>query len=1056
MTPPVPDDLRATLADQTAATALVARLLPHADAATAGAHLSEIAALPLPSRSLAALIEALPRMADLSWTLLTIKRWLRAQEGGGAAVEPAVIAALAPVVSHGPWLARLVQRLPDLAYGLAVDASRATERPAEDYQRMAATAISPGATQAEAERALRALRNREMLRIASRELSGEDIRETMRELTNLASALCEAALAFAGQDATARFGAPLTDLGEPCRAVIMGMGKLGGGELNMSSDIDLIYLYETDEGGTDGVRPPDVTPLPGISPRAVSLHEYHARMFETVGALLGRATEDGFCFRVDLGLRPEGMHGPVCNSIAAAEAYYEQWGHAWERVAWLRARPVAGALALGASFLEAIRPFVYRRSLDPGAIDEIGRMKVQIDQRANRATRPGEHGFDLKLGEGGIREIEFFVNALQLVWGGRAPHVRDVSTLRALDRLMFAGLIRPDDHEALRDAYVLYRRIEHRLQMREDRQVYELPADAPTVDGLARGMGIHPAGGVTAGEQLLARIGGHARRVSAIFRGLLDSGSSTPDDEDAAADAWLVTALDERAAVDVRQAALRSLGFPEPDAALDLVRSLQHVPSSPLHVRHVGRQGALARTLLREVARSSAPNQALLHVRDLIRTLPDRSSVYDLLRDSAPVLRMLVTLFAASPFLSRAIIRRPTLLDTLIFQGRGPARKVRAEMDAELVRLLATVDLGAGLDLCRRYHTEEMVRIGLLDIAGGLDVESVGHQLTDLADTLVDSVLRLTRADLVGTHGATDGELAIFGLGRLGAREMGYGSDLDILFVYGGSGRHDPAVDRHAWFTRLAQRLITNISCLLQGGRLYEVDTRLRPSGSRGPLVSSLDSLRAYHEDGGAAVWERQALLKCRFVAGDVALDAPMRELLDRVVFRDQPVADLIPEMRRIRMRVESEVAREGGGSYNLKLGRGGIMDIEHVVQLLQLVQGAAHPELRVRSTYEALRAIKQSRMLPAQTATTLLEAYSFLRRLENRIRVVNDSPPTGMSALDTTSKDVVRLARRMGYGDLPGEPAATQLLAHYERHTGSVRTIYDTLLPEGDHGRQD
>ena len=1052
---PLEDSIRATLADPALARGLLAGVLPRVDASAAAGHLAEIAALPLPDSALGAVVEALPRMGDVAWTLLQLKRWLRARVDEGAPVDAPLVSVVAPVMSHSPWLARLLQRSPELAVGLAADRSLTSERSAEDYLHAAHAVVSAGGTLTDAERGLRAVRNREILRIVAREVAGEDIRETMRELSHLAAALVEAALWRAHREVGARFGTPRpADAPErPCRSVVMGMGKLGGGELNLSSDIDLIYLYETDEGGTDGVLPPGVPAAPGVAPRAVSLHEYHVRLFELTSALLSKQTGDGFCFRVDLGLRPEGIQGPVCNSVAAAEAYYEQWGHAWERVAWLRARPVAGDLALGAAFLEAVRPFVYRRSLDPGAIDEIGRMKRQIDQRASRAARAGERGYDLKLGEGGIREIEFFVNALQLVWGGRAPHVRDQSTLRALDRLLFAGLIRAEEHEALRDAYVLYRRAEHRVQMREDRQAYSLPAEAEGVDAIARGMGI-VGRGQTAGEALLARIERHAERVSAIFRGLLESHGAAPESDDGALDAGIEAALDERVPEAARTEALAGLGFAPPDRALDVLSSLQRVPASPFHVRHVSRQGELVRALMRDVARCPAPLEALVHVRELVRTLSDGSGIYDLLRDRPAVRRMLITLFAASPFLSRAVIRRPSLLDTLVFQGSGPACKRRGEMDTDLQRLLATTtDLGHALNLSRRFHTEELVRVGLLDIAGGLGVEEVGRQLSDLADTLVEAVLRLTREALVASHGPMEGHIAVFGLGRLGAQEMGYGSDLDILFVYDGSARHTGEADAHAWFTRLAQRLITNVSCMLQEGRLYEVDTRLRPSGSRGPLVSSFEAFRAWHEDGDSAVWERQALLKCRLVAGDRALETPVGALVDRVVYRPVTVADLVPEMRRVRARVETEVAREGGGAYNLKLGRGGIMDIEHVVQLLQLVHGASRPELRVGSIYAALRAVRLSRILPVATVTSLLEAYSFLRRLENRIRVVNDRP---IDALDTTSEDVVRVARRMGYGDLPGEPAAQQLLAHYQRHTETVRSIYDSLLSEGGHGRQD
>jgi glutamate-ammonia-ligase adenylyltransferase len=422
--------------------------------------------------------------------------------------------------------------------------------------------------------------------------------------------------------------------------------------------------------------------------------------------------------------------------------------------------------------------------------------------------------------------------------------------------------------------------------------------------------------------------------------------------------------------------------------------------------------------------------------------------------DTPPVLRLLVTLFAASPLLARAVIRRPYLLDSLVFQGRGPREKEQAEMAAELQALLGKApDLDHALNACRRYQTEELVRIGLLDIGGGLSVEEVGRQLTRMADTLIEAVLHLTREALTESHGPMEGSLAIFGLGRLGSREMGYGSDIDIVFIYGGTAVGPEGKDRHTWFTRLAQRFVTNTSSLLYEGRLYEVDTRLRPSGSQGTLVSSFEAFRAYHEDGAASWWERQALAKCRFVAGERALEQPVLELVSRVVFRPDPPADLGAQMRRLRARLESEVAREKAGSYNVKLGRGGIMDIEFAVQYLQLMHGYEHEALRTGNVYEVLRKLKDTALLPAATTASLLEAYTFLRRLENRIRVVNDRP---IEALDSTSVEAVRLARRMGYGDLLGSSAVDQLVGHYRRHTEAVRATYDALLPEESHGRQD
>ena len=1091
-----PEELRLLFMDEDACVRWVRELLPREPAPEIAAALACLARLPLTADALAELPRLLPRAAAPEKTLHVLARYLGGLCDAGHEITPEVVAVTGRVISHSAFLARVLLRDPDLGPDLASDPARLRERTEDDY-RSRALALDPTLDRPAFERALRRLRYAEMLRIAARELLGEDVRETTRELSGLASALVEAALRYATSATRARFGMPwaTTPDGDrhECRAAVMGMGKLGGRELNYSSDIDLIYFYETDEGSTEGTA----------SARPVSLHEYHTRLFELVTALVSRTTEDGFCFRVDLGLRPEGKSGPICNSVPAAEAYYESWGHAWERVAWLRARPVAGDLALGRELLASLTPFVYRRSLDPASIDEIGRMKDLIDARATREAGVGARGFDLKLGRGGVREIEFFVNALQLVYGGRVPLVRDPSTLTSLERLFFSGIVGRAEQEALRDAYLLLRRVEHRIQIREELQTHELPTDRATLDGIAHGLGLPD------GAALLEQVRAAAEAVSGAFHGLLDGGADADRSEEVGDAPALTRALghsgkklslrplplragsgpgdrcgisriclgspepdpapnrhrapathscrsvlDESAPDASRKDALATLGFTEPERALEILVAMQRLPTSPFHVRHSVRHGELCRALLLEAGRASSPTEALLHLWELSRSLSDRSGVYALLAERPPVLRLLVTLFGASPFLSRAIIRRPYLLDALVFQGRGARRKRRDEMESELARLLdGTPELGHALELCRRYHTEELLRTGLLDIGEAIDVEAVGEQLTNLADTMVAVVLRLTTEAFERQAGMPCRGLAIFGLGRLGSGEMGYGSDLDIIFVYDGGAPGPEAQEVRSAYTRLAQRFITNMSCMLAEGKLYEVDTGLRPSGKQGTLVSSLEAFRRYHEEGESSPWERQALLKCRFIAGERSLEGPVMDVVERAAFQEDPPSGLAAGMRRLRDRLLAEVAREGGGSYNVKLGRGGIMEIEFVIQYLQLRHGRRIPALRARSTFQVLRNLGDLGVVPAETVASLTSAYTFFRRLENRIRVVNDR---STDVLTAGSPATSRLARRMGYGDLPGNPGESQLLNHYRRHTETVRGIYDAKLLEDSHGRQD
>jgi len=919
--------------------------------------------------------------------------------------RPAAKEALPPLVricAASKFLAQLLAARPRLVDALAC--ARFARRPVP--------LRSSGLTESGAlARRLRRHKQAEVLRIALRDLSGASVPEVTRDLSRLAANAFELAARFHYRRLCALHGPPAGHTAEGRSGFcVLGMGKLGGEELNFSSDADVLYVYDKD-GRTQG-------------PNAVDHFAFYARLAEAVTASVGSAgasPEGGFVFRVDLDLRPEGRSGPIVNSIRGLELYYEAQGATWERFALLKARPIAGDLEAGEEALARLTPFVFRKYFDLKAIDQMRLLKARAEKEAARAP-----GVDLKLGRGGIREIEFFVQALQLLHGGRDPNLRVRGTLKALERLLYAGLISSRDRDELAEAYVVLRRLEHRVQMVAERQTHSMPEDPRERERLARRAGYATA---SAMEQDLAVHRGH---VEGRFKDLLRVASGGAPGEDPRAAA----AADPEATTERRAAALAELGFDQPEASAEELSRLANKRGTPFHDA-----GPLGPALVTELAAAPDPDQALRHLADLFASLANPRPTSELLAQSPRTLRLLISLFGSSNYFSRQLLRHPELIDQLVHRGAAALSRSRADLRTDWqarLRAVAQDDVEGALTELRRFRNEEELRIGLHDVAGALDVEQVATQLSDLADVSVEACFALAKAEIEKRYGPRDATLVVIALGKLGGRELGYHSDLDLLFLYSVPGEHGA---NHEYFARMGQKLISLLTLPLREGILYRIDTRLRPSGSAGPLVISFDALATYHARE-ARLWERQALLRARPVAGDEALFLrACAEVLEPSLFRPMDRAAAAKELLAMRERMEREIADESPGRYNSKLGRGGLVDVEFAVQFLQLAHGATDPQIRSGSTPEALALLLRHGHLAPQDHAPLSRGYRFLRRLESRLRIVRDR---SVDRIPEKGPELLRLARRMGYS---GSRAGEDLLADYERTSADVRAAFLRVL---------
>ena len=875
-------------------------------------------------------------------------------------------------------------------------------------------------TEEEIKRVLRLIKLREMARIAAQDLAGiSTLSQVTRELSTLACAALDGAILFARKTLSARFGAPVALLPDgtrqPCRFVVLGMGKLGGFELNFSSDIDLIYIYETGQWETEDQRP--LTP-----------QQYFIRISETVTRIIQETTDEGFVFRVDPRLRPEGTRGELAISQRAAETYYESFGQTWERAAMIKARPVAGDLSLGEEFLQTLVPFVFRKHMDFTSIAEIREMKDRINQAAIR-NRKEER--DLKLGAGGIREIEFFVQAHQLIYGGKEPSLRLRGTLETLSALAQLRIIAEREQEELAQAYIFLRMLEHRIQAFQERQTHVLPQWEGDRRRLAKAMGFPNS------QSLLEELDQRNDAVCVIYSRLFG----------------------RRRAVSVAPPEIQALFIPGPmpvDASerlsllgfqnLEVARkNLEILRDGPPHIRLSQRArqylNRIAPDILHYAKESPDCDMALVHMERFLSAVGARTMFYALLFEKPKVLESIVRLFGSSRYLSGILLRHPELLDTFLRTDLTTLFKSKSDMRAQLASDLNACDgFEAELDALRRFKNLETLRIGIHDMGGALSIEEGTAQLSSLAEALLIHALALAQREVrrrfgvpIDAESGMEAPFSVMGLGKLGAEELSYHSDLDIIFLYSGAGESAPdpegqqefrKVSNHEYFAKVAQRLISILTTMTREGYVYRLDTSLRPSGNAGTLVTSLEAFQRYH-DSAARLWERQALLRCRFVAGNREFGKKVEYLVKEIIFGQPLTANAAEEIHRLRTRMEVELGRESKDRLNLKVGRGGVVDVEFTVQYLQLLHGSTVPGIMARGVLKALYELQQSKIIPLDRFKVLDNGYRFLRSLDVRLRLSHDS------SIDRFDPNLL-------------EP---EIVGRYRKETGKIRKVYLELL---------
>lgn len=816
-------------------------------------------------------------------------------------------------------------------------------------------------------RRLRLWKRREILRIAVRDLLGmAGLVEVGHELATLAQTCLSAALDLAAP------GTPMA---------VIGMGKLGGSELNYASDVDVIFVHDGD---------------------GVEAERSARKLLEIMAA----PTSDGIVFRTDANLRPEGRSGPLSRTLDSYASYYENWAQTWELQALIKSRPVAGDLDLAARFKALINPHVWPDTLDPDAVREIRAMKARSEEMVRKR---GTEDRELKRGRGGIRDIEFAVQLLQLVHGRHDPEIRSPNTLEALDQLAIHGYANASDAAELRESYVFLRTVEHRLQLEDEAQTHTLPSDPKLVTQLARVLGYRDRGGASAAELFDAEHRRHKLFVRSIheklfFAPLLDafagSGQLSPD------------AVEER---------LAAFGFADVEHTRAALEELTHGLTRKNRL-----MGQLFPLLLEWLSESPDPDLGLLQLRTLAEG-PTRSSALTVaFRDKPGAAQRTCKLLGSSRVAGLALRRHPDVVAQLGEDEFLTKERSRDELVVDALETLAwRPGPAARREGLRRFKRRELLRISARDVLGFATVEEIGRELSALAESCMEAALQSLSPSL---------PFAVIGMGRLGGKELSYASDIDVMFIYEGDGADDFDSAEQA-----GAALVREIGEITPEGQIWSIDCNLRPGGKAGPLTRALDGFRSYYERW-ADTWELQTLLKARVVAGDEALGERFMALVQPFVFRDGFPDESVREIRRMKARIESERIPPGEDSqFHLKLGRGTLSDVEFAVQLLQLMHGFEHPEVRTTSTIEGLARLSGSGVLDGNDATALLDAYRFCERARNYRYLLTglpgDSLPGGLDAL--------HLGRMLGYAHGPH----TSLRDDYKRLTRRSRAVVERIF---------
>ena len=905
------------------------------------------------------------------------------------------------LADHSPYLWALVHEDPDRLV-------RLLRRPPDESLGAVVQALASRRDEHEAELmpALRRAKRESALLIALADIGGVwDVVEATEALTRFADAAVRAALAFLLRK-YARAGLLALDADAPdpekgSGVVVLALGKHGARELNYSSDVDLIVLYDSAAASI----PPGTEPGPMF-----------ARFTRALARLMQERTSEGYVLRVDLRLRPDPASTPVALSTASAYQYYETVGQNWERAALIKARPAAGDLKLGERFLADLAPFIWRKYFDYAAIADIHAMKRQIHavRGHERVVVPGH---DLKLGRGGIREIEFFVQTQQLIFGGRRPQMRGPRTLDMLERLCVDKWVSAEAVDDLAQAYAFLRRVEHRLQMVADEQTQRLPFERPALTRFAKFCGYARLDGFA------ADLTHHLTRVERHYARLFED---APELSVASGNLVFTGVADDPATLTT----LRALGFQRPEAAAETVRGW-----------HFGRRSAVRSPRAREVLTELTPalleafagsgdaDAALQAFDEALARMPASVELMSILRSNASLRELFGDVLGSAPRLAQVIATRPHVLDAAIDPGRSLDFDASYDDEAMGARVETFVSQGQSiedaLNRARDFAAEEMFHIGLNLLSERLDPDRAGRAYSALAQGLIAALLKRVIEAFAAEHGRIrSGRVAIVALGKLGSREMNAASDLDLMLIYdfpaeasesNGRKRLGPGL----YYARLTQRLISALTAPTKAGRLYEVDMRLRPSGRQGPLATQLASFKLYQEDE-AETWEHMALTRARFVAGDKSLGADMGKTVRETLIRKRDAVKIAQETRAMR----ALIAREKGDSdvWDLKLAAGGLIDIEFIAQYLQLSFAHAHPAILDVSTRKVVEEAGRAGLITPEQAEVLVDAHRLYTDATQFMRLSTSGPFDPAKAAAGVKR---RIAAANGFPDFEAFAAA-------------------------------
>lgn len=840
--------------------------------------------------------------------------------------------------------------------------------------------------------ALRKFKHKELCRLAARELSGAaSNEETFKEWSTVADLAIDMAINKAYDEALAIHGKPEYEEFEGsekkiARICVLALGKLGGEELNISSDIDIIFVHSSDNGVTTGLEDGG-----GVT----HLHQFFVGVARKTVKTLSEVTEEGYVFRVDLDLRPEGTKGEITNSIGAMETYYESWGQHWERQALIKARYCGGSSGVGLETLGRLHPFIYRKYLDQSALDEIAAIKAKIDLHLKTKKGLKRAKRDIKLGVGGIREIEFIAQALQLLHGARYKELQTRSTIQTLDRCLRLEFLSRPHHRDLKEAYIFYRRMENRLQYQNGAQTHLAPTDREKLDILAYQMGIYGEG---RGRELEEEVARKRTRVRNIFDIFFSRKEEAPaqrfpaplDDLEASAD-WL-----------------DSLGFNRPKKSAESLNTLRNGRSFTHPTE--GSKAAFDRFgpyIVSTAASASWPDNVILGFEEFVNVKSGRDMLYGMFDKHRPVIKLLAAIFSSSERLTSILLRQPDILDRLVVANAVGRPADRASYIAEIKEASAlSHDIKGKIARLNSFRSAELLRLGLRKILDLSDQFELMKGLTILSEEYLKAVIGLS-CEAVKKDMGIESEIkwTILAAGKLGRREMNFGSDADMLVFYEGEA---PAKE---YVTRLTQSIIRLSGMMTPFGMGYPVDMRLRPDGEKGPLAPSFRSMRDYYQKRGQA-WERLALVGARPIAGDEEFSAKVMETIDTFIYIPPPGPKEMSAVARIRERIADEKVKPG--AVDIKFGRGGLIEIEFICQWLKMEKtGGDHPDRVVAGpfTYNMLNLAAKKGWISSDVSKRLVKGYLLYRSCEdvlrmNREQAVNIIPKSGLD-LSRTAKRV-------------------------------------------------